>query len=561
MLRRFDLTPARLVFLAGLALFFGLFLIYPLGYVLANAFYVDGRFTLSFFGLMVRDPSQWQIVLNSVNLGLAVTVATTLVSLPLAFAMVRYDFRGKGLLSGLLLVPMVLPPFVGAVGMRQMFARFGSVNLLLMQVGIIQEPIDWFGGGGMLGVIVMEVLHLYPIMYLNVAAALANIDPGMEEAAKNVGASGFTLFRRVTFPLMLPGYFAGASIVFIWAFTDLGTPLIFEYRQVVPVQIFNMLTDLHENPMGYVLVVLMIVMTIGLFYLTKSVLGGRRYEMIARGHVASAVRKASVPTTALICVGVLALTLVALIPHVSVILTSLSGKWFLSILPETFTGEHYTEVFQHHLTRTSIRNSLFLSALSTVVDVVVGITVAYLLTRTRMPGKNVLDTLTMLPLAVPGIIIAFGYVACFSGTFLDARVNPVPLLIIGYAVRRLPYMVRSAYAGFQQTSVTLEEAAQNVGASPVKTLRRITLPLVFANLVAGGILCFSFAMLEVSDSLILAAEERYYPITKAIYALLSRPDGPLVASALGVLGMVLLGGSLFAAGKVLGRRMGELFRA
>ena len=171
-----------------------------------------------------------------------------------------------------------------------------------------------------------------------------------------------------------------------------------------------------------------------------------------------------------------------------------------------------------------------------------------------------LDTLTMLPLAVPGIVVAFGYVAGFSGTSLDPRVNPIPLLIFGYAIRRLPYMVRSAYAGFQQTSVTLEEAAQNVGASPAKTLRRITLPLVFANLVAGGILCFSFAMLEVSDSLILAMEERYYPITKAIYSLLARPDGPYIASALGVLGMVLLMASLFLAGKFLGRRMGELFR-
>ena len=110
---------------------------------------------------------------------------------------------------------MVLPPFVGAVGMRQMFARFGSINLMLMDIGVISQPIDWFGGGGLLGVIVMEVLHLYPIMCLNVAAAFANVDPSMKEATRNVGAREFTLFRRVIFPLMLPGYFAGATIVFI----------------------------------------------------------------------------------------------------------------------------------------------------------------------------------------------------------------------------------------------------------------------------------------------------------------------------------------------------------
>ena len=561
MLRKYDLTPARLTFLIGLLIFFGLFLLYPIGYVLVNAVHVDGKFTLAFFWLMLRDPNQWNTVLNSINLGLTVTVFTTLLSLPIAFAMVRYEFRGKGILSGLLLVPMVLPPFVGAVGMRQMFARFGSINLLLMDIGLIDHPIDWFGGSGLLGVVVMEVLHLYPIMYLNVAAAMSNIDPSMEEAARNVGASGFKLFRRVTFPLMLPGYFAGASIVFIWAFTDLGTPLIFEYRQVVPVQIFNMLSDIHENPMGYALVVVMIAMTVGFFYLTKLLLGGKRYEMMVRGHVASAVKPASRLLTFGIYGGILALTFVALIPHISVVLTSLADRWFMSVLPESFTGKYYGRVFDHRLTATSIRNSLMLSSLSTVVDVLAGITIAYMLARTRIPGKGVLDTLTMLPLAVPGIIIAFGYVAGFSGTFLDARVNPIPLLIFGYAVRRLPYMVRSAYAGFQQTSVTLEEAAQNVGASPATTLRRITLPLVLANLVAGGILCFSFAMLEVSDSLILAFEEQYYPITKAIYALLARPDGVYIASALGVMGMVLLATSLFLAGKFLGKRMGELFRA
>jgi iron(III) transport system permease protein len=122
-------------------------------------------------------------------------------------------------------------------------------------------------------------------------------------------------------------------------------------------------------------------------------------------------------------------------------------------------------------------------------------------------------------------------------------------------------MVRAAYAGFQQTSVVLEEAAMNLGASPMRTLYQITFPLVFANLIAGAILCFSFAMLEVSDSLILALREQYYPITKAIYVLLRRiTDGPYIASAMGMLGLFLLAGSLMVAGKFLGRRMGELFR-
>jgi iron(III) transport system permease protein len=510
---------------------------------------------------MLSSPNYVAILANSINLGLIVTLLTTLLSLPLAFLLVRYDFPGKGLLNGLILIPMVLPPFVGAIGMRQLLARFGSINLLLLQMGVVDQPIDWLGSG-FWGVVILEVLHLYPIMYLNLAAALANVDPSLEEAARNMGASGFKLFRTVTFPLMLPGYFAGAIIVFIWAFTDLGTPLVFEYRELIAVQIFNMVTDLHQNPMGYAFVVAVMILTLFFFYLSKRLIGGRRYEMLARGHVTSGVQTASPALTVMIYGVVLGISAVALIPHLGVFLTSITGRWFLTVLPSEFTLRFYREIFSHDLTLLSIRNSLLLSSLSTIIDIILGVTIAYLLARKRVPGRDVLDALAMLPLALPGLVIAFGYVAAFSATPLDARINPVPLLVIAYSVRRLPYMVRAAYAGFQQSSVALEEAAMNLGASPIKTLYQITFPLVFANLVAGAVLSFSFAMLEVSDSLILALKEENYPITKAIYALLSRiADGPYIASAMGMLGLLLLAASLFIAGRFFGRRMGELFRA
>ena len=562
MMRRYDLNWPTLIFLGGLAVFFALFLFYPLSYAFYNALVVDGAFSTVFFELMVTNPVYWGAILNSFRLGVVTTLATTLVSLPIAFLLVRYDFRGKGVLNGLILVPMVLPPFVGAIGMKQMFARFGSINLLLLDLGLIDQPVDWFGGGGFVGVVILEVLHLYPIMYLNVAAALSNIDPSLEEAARNMGSSGLRLFRSITFPLMLPGYFAGAIIVFIWAFTDLGTPLIFNYRQVVAVEIFNSISDINENPMAYALVVFVLLLTVFFFYLSKVLLGGRRYEMVARGHVGSAVRPASGGLTLLIYGLMLSLTAVAMIPHLSVFLTSISERWFMSVLPQEITGKYYGLAFEHPMAANSIRISLILSMLSTVADVALGVAIAYLLSRTRIPFKGVIDGVAMLPLALPGLVLAFGYLAGYSGTFLDARNYPVPLLVIAYAVRRLPYMVRSAYAGLQQTSVALEEAAQNLGASRMRTMLQITFPLILANLVAGGILCFAFAMLEVSDSLILAFKDEYYPITKAIYALMGRiADGPYIASAMGIFGMALLMAGLFLAGRFLGQRMGELFRA
>jgi iron(III) transport system permease protein len=211
-------------------------------------------------------------------------------------------------------------------------------------------------------------------------------------------------------------------------------------------------------------------------------------------------------------------------------------------------------------------NSLSFSLIATVLDLLLGFGIAWLCVRKRIWGSDWLDALAMLPLAVPGLVIAFGYMGCFSGTFpntlLDPRMNPMILLSVSYAIRRLPYMVRAAHAGLEQVSSTYEEAAANLGATPFRVVWRITLPLISANLLAGAILCFSFSMLEVSDSLILAQSENFYPITKAIYALLeSLENGLNIASALGVWAMALLGAGLLLATALMGKRIGQMFRA
>jgi len=571
-----DLTTILL--LGPLLVFFGLFLFYPISFVFKESFYPGGNFSLSFFKTIFLNPLYRASLINSLLLGVITTVATTLLALPLAIGFERFDFPGKRWLGGLVLLPMIMPPFVGAIGMKQILARYGSFNLLyqrvveiisalLVSIGILNTqitpaPIDLLVGSKFLAVVILEVLHLYPIMYLNVAAALANTDPSLEEAARNLGASGFGLFRKITFPLIFPGYFAGAAIVFIWAFTDLGTPLIFDFKKVLAYQIFNTTTDIQANPMGYALVVLVLFSTLILFYAAKKVLGRRKFEGTLRGVVAKVRRRPSPKVCLLFYLFIFSLLAVSLLPHISVILTSISEKWFMTILPEEITGRFYIALSRHHLVGLSIKNSLLYSSLATVLDLILGVTIAYLLTRKAFPGASLLDAVAMLPLALPGLVLAFGLLAAFSGTFLDPRSNPACLLVISYAVRRLPYMVRAAVAGFEQVSRAHEEASLSLGATPFRTIRKITLPLIFANLAAGVILCFSFAMLEVSDSLILAVKENFYPITKTIYHLSMRlGDGPFIASAMGILGMALLAVSLIGASILLGKRMGELFHA
>jgi iron(III) transport system permease protein len=261
-----------------------------------------------------------------------------------------------------------------------------------------------------------------------------------------------------------------------------------------------------------------------------------------------------------------------------VVLTSISvpGTWYRTVLPGAFTTDHYAAALGHDMTLSAIRNSLLFSSLAVAVNLTLGIAVAWVVTRSRLRVRHALDAMAMIPLAVPGLVMAFGFLAVSASlaehpaikahpalaTLLDVRENPTLFLVLAYAVRRLPFMVRAAVSGLQQTSVTLEEAAANLGAPPVTTLRRVTLPLITANLIAGALLAFAFSMLEVSDSLMLAQKKAFYPITKTIFELFQLVGvGRYLASALGVWAMLFLTVTLIGSSLLLGKKLGALFRA
>jgi len=309
----------------------------------------------------------------------------------------------------------------------------------------------------------------------------------------------------------------------------------------------------------------MLASTALLYGLSKLVFGRSALAMTSKASTASAARTPGV-VAGWMCAGAFGgVAALALLPHAGVVLVSFAGSWYHSVLPSSWTLDHYRVALGHSLAEPSIVNSLKYASASTLFDLVVGVAIAYVIARTTLPGRGVLDAMAMLPLAVPGLVLAFGYISMTQDGRVFQALNPsrdpTILLIIAYAVRRLPYVVRSAVAGLQQTSVALEEAAQNLGCPPLRVLRRITLPLITANVLAGGLLAFSFAMLEVSDSLILAQKQQNFPITKAIYELFQlMGEGRYVASALGVWAMVFLGVTIFAASRLLGKKLGALFR-
>jgi iron(III) transport system permease protein len=564
-------STAWIIFWLSMAVF-GLLFLWPLGRVVVGGFWVNGEFTLTYLAGVFKNPIYAEGLRNSLMLGLGTTTIAVLIAVPLAWLANRYDFPGKGILSALLLVPMILPPFVGAIGFQQVLGQYGSLNAIL-NLG----PIDWLGEGRYFGVIILQALALYPIVYLNASAALANVDPAMEEAAENLGCSGFEKFRRITLPLIMPGLFAGGTIIFIWSFTELGTPLIMNYTRCASVQVFDALKEIGSNPFPYALVFVMLACSVLLYTISKVMFGRNTYAMQSKAAVTFTATKVTGWRGAWVAAPFVLVVLIALTPHIAVIFTSFSapGSWYGTVFPAELTTENYTEALGHSMTVSSIKNSLAFSSMAVFFNMIFGIAIAFVVVRSTIPMRGLLDALSMIPLAVPGLVMAFGYLSLSSffsnldwvktstmwTSVFDVRTNPTLFLVIAYAVRRLPYMVRSAVAGLQQTSVTLEESAANLGASPLTTIRRVTLPLITANLIAGTLLAFAFSMLEVSDSLMLAQRADYYPITKTIYELFQLiGTGKYVASALGVWAMVFLAVTIIGSSLLLGKKLGAIFR-
>lgn len=263
-------------------------------------------------------------LLNSFRIAVVTTILVFLIALPMAFLYDAYDFPGKGITNLAAMIPMILPPFVGALGFQQILGHYGVLNTILVRWGF--ERIDFLGGDGRFwSICLIEALHLYPILYLNLVSSLGNIDPAMREAARNIGAGFFRRLFRITLPLLKPGILAGGSIVLIWSFTELGTPLMFGYNRVTPVQILNGLTELESNPEPYALVTVMLILSSLMYLLARWILRSSTGTAVKGTVQGSPVRltgiRGMLPHLFFVPV-----TLLAALPHIALVLTGVLAE-------------------------------------------------------------------------------------------------------------------------------------------------------------------------------------------------------------------------------------------
>jgi iron(III) transport system permease protein len=543
-----------------------LILLWPLADGVRGAFVdANGHATFAYMAAVFANPLYREGFVNALELALASTLVAAAVGTAAAVLLGRFDFPGRRLFATLVPLPLMVPPFVGAVGIKQILGNEGALNALLARLHVIEHPIDWLRQGRFATVVALTALHLYPIVYFNVQASLAGFNAELEEAAASLGCHGFRRFRKITLPILGPSLFAATSIVFIWGLTELGVPLMCDYTRVTSVQIFSGLKDIGKNPFVFGLVVVVLVATVTIYAGARWLVGRSRPAGASKGgRVRPPARLGPLAGAAAAC-GLGVVVGVAALPNLGVVLVAFARDWYGTILPAGLTLDHVRAAIGHDMVVPSIGNSLRYVTLSTAFDLVLGTAIAWLVVRTPSRLARGLDAAAMLPLAVPGLVMAFGYLSISREghplSFLNPVRDPTALLVVAYGVRRLPFVVRSAVAGLTQLSPALEEAAASLGAGARRVFSRVTLPLLAPHLLAGGIFAFALSMLEVSDSLILAQRQATYPITKAIfelYALLG--DGHQVAAALGLWAMLFLIAAVAFARSVLGRRDGGLFR-
>src|SRR5687767_2987635 len=302
----------------AIAAFLVVFLVLPVASVVYTAFSTGaGGFTFthfeSFFQISLMRESFW----NSLYVAGMSVVFASLIAIPLAYFTVRFRFRGAAIIQTLGVLPLIMPPFVGAVAMQLIFGRSGSVNLLLQEHLGFTIPFMQ----GLNGVIFVESLHYFPFILLNLVAALQNIDGAMEESAQNLGASGMRLFRRIVFPLAMPGYVAGASLVFVKVFDDLGTPLVLGQTNMLAPQAYLRITSVGiEDPIGYVISVLMIAFSLFALWASALILKGRDYSTLQRGGTSLARRRLTPWQAVLAYAWIGLMLLLVLSPHLGILL-------------------------------------------------------------------------------------------------------------------------------------------------------------------------------------------------------------------------------------------------
>ncbi len=542
---------------SAVALVAVVFLIYPLANGMLLAFVKNGEdpawasLTLANFSRFFTAASYQRALWNSIYSGLAATLLATVIALPMAYAVARIELPWRGLLSAMSVVPLISPPFIGAYAWIILLGRNGTITQL------VHDATGWtlpaiYGPGG---VIFALALSYFPYVFLIVQGALASGDPHIEEAARMTGASRTHIIRTITLPLAFPAVAASMLIVFIKAIGDFGVPSILGGEfQVLPTLIYYQIHGFFNLNAASAIAAVNVVLTLAAMGLLAWVNRKRSHATV--GGTAGATLRFTHPGARLAgnlyCWLVI---LVAVLPQLVIALASFADRWPGTMLPQSYTWDHYRHVGSQLLQ--AITNSLILAGVATALCVVFGTATAYASARGRMRARWALDLTIMLPFVLPGLVIGVAYLTAFNSGPL-VLTGTALILVLAYFTRRVAFVFRTVAAAIAQIDPRLEEASKICGATWATTMRRVMVPLAAPAVLSGAILVFSTLIGEISATVLLYSA-KWKTVSIAIYELVLG-DQLAEASAIGTITTLMTLALVLLAGRLAGKNMAELFR-
>ncbi len=550
-------VPA-LVLAFPLYVFLFLFIVFPLWRLFVDAVTTEeGKFTLAFLRDFAGDGFYRRSLVNSLIVSTGTVIGCVVIGFLAAFLLVRYDFRGREAFSYLTILPIIMPPLVGIMGLVFVLGRAGTINVILMDYFGLTKPINFIYGWH--GVLLAMIMHYFPLITLNVVDGLSKLDASLEEAAEAMGSRGLRKIRDITIPLVTPGFISGATLVFILAFSDFATPLVVGMQDLISSQAYLNIVqyiDTRLFKMGIVIGALMAAMAIVFLVIARRIVGLREYAVVSY----RAVERRPLRGVA----GVLApaffvvVLTVAFLPYLGVTLAAFGKAWSLTPFPTRFTLAHLDQVL--HLTPIYLINTLRWSAIAVLIILAIGVPIGWVLARSNLPGRGMIDSIVILILALPGTALGIAYIRAFHfplpaiGLVLSRMWIIMPLVL---AVRRMPYTVRATYASLLGLHRSMEESAASVGASGLRTFFDITLPLIWRGVLAGALFSLMFALQEAAATILLVLPG-WETMTVGIFTFYT--SGTIgQAAALGFVLILLCAATLYVVYRLTGARMGGLF--
>ena len=498
--------PILVTTIVVLITFLTLFILYPLAILLVDSFVGDGGFSLDVFRRIFDMPTFTRAITNTLKVGFLVGILSTLVGLLFAYVevYVRMDKFVGGLFKVVSMLPVVSPPFVLSLSMIMLFGKAGIITRFLL--GIYDNSVYGFWG-----IAIVQTLTFFPVCYMMLKGLLKNIDPSLEEAARDMGASRWKVFTSVTLPLMLPGLGNAFLVTFIESIADFANPMIIGGSyDTLATTIYLQITGAYDKAGAAAMAVVLLCITLGMFAVQKYYLERKTAATLtgkaSRGRMLITDKSVKIPLTVLCAL----VALFVILMYICVPIGACFPTWGYKFFP--LTGKWFKLVFSRYHGFQAFRDSFVLSLISAPITALLSMIISYLVVKRKFKSKGFIEAVSMLAMAVPGTVLGVGYIRGFSsgvfGTgFLQGLYGTGLILIIVFVVRSLPTGTRSGISALRQIDKSIEESAYDMGADSFRVFMTVTLPLIKDSFLSGLVTAFVRSITAISAIILLVTPQ------------------------------------------------------